>query len=220
MPSTLLRAQTEVFTHSTPFIVLWRLLSNRRFDVGIGFGLTASLLQRPNVTVVATVRSTSTATSELKALLLAEGSKLIVSVLDVSPTVAEDIARSASALYKALKDEHSITRVDTLIANAGAGFSFNNTMETSLDSILSHVHTNTLGPTALYQALRPLLLSAIEERGSAKFVLISSSLGSIGQMEGNIPCLAYGLSKAGANYLVRKVHFEDEGITALAVHPG
>jgi norsolorinic acid ketoreductase len=39
-------------------------------------------------------------------------------------------------------------------------------------------------------------------------------------MEGKAPTLAYGVSKAGANYFVRKVHFEHDGIVALAVHPG
>jgi norsolorinic acid ketoreductase len=39
-------------------------------------------------------------------------------------------------------------------------------------------------------------------------------------MEGAAPTLAYGVSKAGANYFIRKVHFEHEGIVAVAVHPG
>jgi NAD(P)-dependent dehydrogenase (short-subunit alcohol dehydrogenase family) len=39
-------------------------------------------------------------------------------------------------------------------------------------------------------------------------------------MEGAAPTLAYGVSKAGANYFVRKVHFEHAGVVALAVHPG
>jgi len=39
-------------------------------------------------------------------------------------------------------------------------------------------------------------------------------------MEGGAPSLSYGVSKAGANYFVRKVHFECEGIVSLAVHPG
>lgn len=41
-------------------------------------------------------------------------------------------------------------------------------------------------------------------------------------MEGACPSLAYGVSKAGANYLVRKVHFEceKEGLVALSIHPG
>lgn len=35
-----------------------------------------------------------------------------------------------------------------------------------------------------------------------------------------MPSLAYGVSKAAANYFVRKVHFEEKGIVAMAVHPG
>jgi norsolorinic acid ketoreductase len=41
-------------------------------------------------------------------------------------------------------------------------------------------------------------------------------------MEGKLgaaPTLAYGVSKAGANYFVKKVHFENEGVTAVVVHP-
>jgi len=32
--------------------------------------------------------------------------------------------------------------------------------------------------------------------------------------------IRYGVSKAGANYFVRKVHFEHAGVIAVAVHPG
>jgi len=39
-------------------------------------------------------------------------------------------------------------------------------------------------------------------------------------MEGQTPTLAYGISKAGANYFVRKIHFEFPEICTLAVHPG
>ena len=41
-------------------------------------------------------------------------------------------------------------------------------------------------------------------------------------MEATFPTLSYGISKAGANYLVRKAHFESEqeGLVALAIHPG
>lgn len=58
------------------------------------------------------------------------------------------------------------------------------------------------------------------EGREAKFILISSSLGSIGAMESAVPSLAYGFSKAAADYFVRKVHFEEQDITTLAVHPG
>ncbi|KAL5330058.1 hypothetical protein ACEPPN_003582 [Leptodophora sp. 'Broadleaf-Isolate-01'] len=39
-------------------------------------------------------------------------------------------------------------------------------------------------------------------------------------MEGAVPSLAYGISKAAANYFVRKMHFEERGVVAVAVHPG
>lgn len=53
-------------------------------------------------------------------------------------------------------------------------------------------------------------------------MFVSSSLGSIGDMEGAVPSTAYGVSKVGANYLVRKAHFEGEReeLVAFAVHPG
>lgn len=31
---------------------------------------------------------------------------------------------------------------------------------------------------------------------------------------------AYGVSKAAVNFLVRKLHFENEGLVVLALHPG
>ncbi len=53
-----------------------------------------------------------------------------------------------------------------------------------------------------------------------KFIFISSSLGSIAAMEDAAPTLAYGVSKAAANYFVRKIHYEEKRIIALAIHPG
>lgn len=49
---------------------------------------------------------------------------------------------------------------------------------------------------------------------------MSSVLGSIGELRHAGPSLAYGMSKAAANFLVRKVHFECDGVTAVAIHPG
>jgi norsolorinic acid ketoreductase len=50
---------------------------------------------------------------------------------------------------------------------------------------------------------------------------VSSVLGSIGALGGEAgPALAYGVSKAAANFFVRKVHFEHEDVVALAIHPG
>ena len=34
------------------------------------------------------------------------------------------------------------------------------------------------------------------------------------------PSLAYGISKAGANYFMRKIHFEYPEMVSLVIHPG
>lgn len=50
---------------------------------------------------------------------------------------------------------------------------------------------------------------------------MGSAIGSIGAMEKRpAPMFAYGASKAMVHYLVRKVHFENERITAFAIDPG
>lgn len=143
---------------------------------------------------------------------------LVVAQLDISESPAA-IEASARELYRTLTAEHGIACIDTVIASAGLGASFQSSLATPLAAVVDHFHTNTLGPLALFHALYPLL-DAREGGEAAKFVLVSSSLGSIGDMEGRTPSLAYGVSKAGANYFVRKVHFECPGITAFAIHPG
>lgn len=56
-------------------------------------------------------------------------------------------------------------------------------------------------------------------RRETKFVVISSSVGSIGGMM-PAPSLAYGVSKAAVNFLVKKLHTEWPGGCVVAVHPG
>ncbi|TVY83092.1 Norsolorinic acid ketoreductase [Lachnellula suecica] len=183
---------------------------------GIGFGLTGALLLRPNTTVIATVRTDKTSKDTLLALPLAEGSNLIITYLDVDvvKTQYESLERSTQEVYRALTTAYKVTKIDTIICNAGIGSSFRPSLSTTYSSLLTHFQVNTLGPISLFQSLYPLLSP------NSKFILISSVLGSIGAMDGQEPSLAYGVSKAGANYFVRKVHFENEGVTTLAVHPG
>lgn len=54
-----------------------------------------------------------------------------------------------------------------------------------------------------------------------KFVAVSSSISTIAGME-YVPLTvsSYGASKAALNFLGRKIHFENEGLIAFAVHPG
>lgn len=190
-----------------PYSPLFRAYSHA-IQSGIGFGLTASVLLRPNMTVITTVRSSDTSTTELKALPTAANSRLIIATL----SSASDTDASATVTTFT----QQISHIDTIIANAGAGETFESTIATPISELRQSFEINTLGPIKLFQAAYPLL----KKSTNPKFVFISSSLGSIGAMEGNVPSLAYGVSKAAANYFVRKVHFEHEEVTAVAVHPG
>lgn len=187
---------------------------------GIGLAITSILLLRPDTTVITTIRTPSTPTTTLTSLTVAGGSKLLIVPLDFSNPSSS--AEKFSAFLDTLTKVHGISHINTIIANAGVGSSFLSSKDTPLSSLTEYYETNTLGPILLYQTLYSLLTAKIQDEGDEerKFVLISSSLGSIGAMEGAVPSLAYGVSKAAANYFVRKVHFEEKGIVAMAVHPG
>jgi hypothetical protein len=78
-----------------------------------------------------------------------------------------------------------------------------------------------LGPLSLFQAVLPLLTTS----PYPKFCLLGSAVGSIGGMENYpFPMASYGMSKAMAHYLVRKIHLEYGGengkVVSWAVYPG
>ncbi|TAQ91587.1 hypothetical protein B7494_g100 [Chlorociboria aeruginascens] len=177
---------------------------------GIGLGITAALLMRENTNVIATVRDMSSKRDVLEGLPCGNGSTLYI--LEAS----FPLSASASLTLRSSLHALGVKVINTIIASAGGGSSFQSSIDTTLASLREAFEINTLGPISLYQCLEPLLLKG----GNGKLVLISSSLGSIGGIERAVPCLAYGVSKAGANFFVHKVHFEEEGVVAMAVHPG
>jgi NAD(P)-dependent dehydrogenase (short-subunit alcohol dehydrogenase family) len=73
------------------------------------------------------------------------------------------------------------------------------------------IQVNVIGPLVLFQASYPLLKASTP---APKFVVISSRAGSI-TLGPTIPgiILSYGVSKAAVNYLVRKLHFENDGLS-------
>ncbi|KAG0653065.1 Short chain dehydrogenase nor1 [Hyphodiscus hymeniophilus] len=176
---------------------------------GIGLALTGKLLVRVNTTVIATIRSVATDVTELERLPIAAGSRLMLTTLSSTSDA------SGAAMIQELSAK-GVTHIDTIIANAGWAHDYQPCLTTSVGELRSTFEVNTVGPVKLFQAAFPLL----QKSACAKFILISSILGSIGAVEGKEPSLAYGASKAAANYLVRKVHFEHEDIVTLAVHPG
>ena len=106
-----------------------------------------------------------------------------------------------------------------MIANAGISEipSYVPAAEVKIADMQKHVAVNAMGPLVLFQAVYPLMKKAKQP----KFVVVGSPMGSIGGMELRpFPCAAYGGSKAMVHYLVRKIHFENQGMVAFTIDPG
>jgi norsolorinic acid ketoreductase len=179
---------------------------------GIGKELLKKYLAQPNKTVISAVRDEKHPTvDEIRKLPVANGSQHLVVKLDSNSMTDPE------AVVKQLQSQYKLSKLDTVIANAGIGKDWNVVAKTSLKEVEDHFVTNSMGPFALYLATRPLLLAAPKPR----FVVISTVLGSIGD-QGNrpIPDVAYGMSKAAVNFLVGKIHHEEPSITSFPIHPG
>ncbi|CEJ58275.1 hypothetical protein PMG11_06939 [Penicillium brasilianum] len=180
---------------------------------GIGRGLVAKYLARNNVTVIAAVRnpSSSEATS-LTHLSTGKSSRLIIVKIDATSDT------DAQAAVELLSSQ-GVSTLDIVIANAGIfdRAAFTTVADSTIAQIQSHLEVNTVGPVRLFHATLPLL----EKSSSARFTLISSAVGSIGNIK-DIPIkiAPYGASKAAANFFVRKINFEHDNIATLAIHPG
>jgi len=173
--------------------------------------LTGTFLARANNTVVAAVRNPSSneSVSSLKSLPIGTNSKLIIVEIDsLSETDAADAV-------KLLRTEHGITSLDTVIANSGIANHVGPVISTPLSEMRSHFEVNTLGPLLLFQATAALLEAARDP----KFFVVSTAAASITTMM-PLPAPAYSASKAAVNFIVRKIHFEHEKITSVALTPG
>jgi norsolorinic acid ketoreductase len=131
----------------------------------------------------------------------------IDSTSDTDPFIAVDELKSA----------HGITHVDVLLSNAGLLDIIAPVLKTPAEQVRRHFEVNTIAPLLLLQAFFPLL----EKSEVPKFLVITSSIGTITNMENvPIPFFAYGISKGAANYLVRKVAFENPKLVSMAFNPG
>jgi norsolorinic acid ketoreductase len=178
---------------------------------GIGYGLLQALLVKPNTMVIAGVRDPRASGKALKALPVASGTKLIVVKIDSTS------ATDATAAIRELKAEHGIQKLDVVIANAGLGHSWEKVLTTSAESIREYTEVNTIGPLVLFQAVYPLLAAATQP----KFFVMATGVSSFGLMEHfPIPSAGYGASKAGVNYITRKIHFEHKNVISVCLYPG
>jgi norsolorinic acid ketoreductase len=178
---------------------------------GIGKGLLSAFISRPNTTVIAAVRDVPSATISLSSVPLGSDSKLILIKID------SNVDSDPAATVSELATKYSINKIDVLISNAGLLDIIAPVIDTPADQVRKHIETNTIGPLVLLQAFMPLLAAS----SSPKFLVISSTLGSVGEM-GNLPVpfFAYGVSKAAVNYFVRKVAFENPKLISMAFNPG
>ncbi|KAF9473262.1 NAD(P)-binding protein [Pholiota conissans] len=112
-------------------------------------------------------------------------------------------------------DKHG--RVDTLIANAAIADLAGKIHEVPIKSFEDHFSVNVLGPIVLFQAFRDVLKASTQPR----FIAVSSTGGSI-DLISTVPFDVgpYGASKAALNWVVRKIHFENEWLIAYPQCPG
>jgi norsolorinic acid ketoreductase len=178
---------------------------------GIGKAILETIIATPRTTVIAAVRDVEKSTEDLKSVRAGEGSRLIVVKIDsLSETDPAKVVSELESRYK-------IAKIDVLISNAGILNVMASTLETSAQDVRDHIEVNTIGPLNLIKAFKPLL----EASPAPRFFVITAHLGSITDMESlPFPTFAYGASKAAANYLVRKIHFENPWLTSMAFNPG
>lgn len=187
---------------------------------GIGAAFLPLLLSRPATTVIALHRATSTVAD--------------FSASDIHPTStiythhynATDSEPDVSKLAEDLRTQHGINQIHVVLASAGMVDGMKPALSTGWDEVQKHMDVNFGGPLKLVQGLKGLLgldaTSGTLTVDGSKFILISSSVGSLGTTELVPGCLAYGSSKAAANYLITRLHLElaAQNFVAVAVHPG
>ncbi|PVI02114.1 aflatoxin biosynthesis ketoreductase-like protein nor-1 [Periconia macrospinosa] len=180
---------------------------------GLGRGLVEQLLRRSSTTVVACVRSVSTSQASFQDLETGPNSRLVVVQLDCAS--ASDPQRAVQELQSV----HGITHIDVVIANAGIANDHHPASSTQLDQLEGHMMVNAFSILLLFQATSPLLQKSTHP---PKFVYIGARLGAISDMDrlGRAPLAAYSLSKLAGNWLIRKLHFENEWLIAFIVDPG
>ena len=174
--------------------------------------MTTALLQRPSTVVVAGVRDPEHSTSQaLSKLPTGQGSRVIIVKIDSQSST------DAAEAVKQLPTQHDISTIDVLLAVSGIAKAYAPATEVPINEVQEHFDVNVLGPLKLFQATWPML----EKSTNPKFVAITTGLASITDMGSMpMPVTAYGTSKAALNYVMRKIHFENEKLIAFPLSPG
>lgn len=181
---------------------------------GIGKGLLSAYAARDNTIAIAAIRDSpdSETAKTLTSLPTGHGSKIIAVKYDASSKTG------ATELASYLHDNHGITYLDIVIANAGILKQYGPGLKTEPEAFLEHFQVNTIGPLVLYQGTAHLLNASTK---TPKFFVISSVLGSNTLMDNfSMSTIAYGTSKAAVNFVTSKLHREEERLVVVPVQPG
>ncbi|KAF4334508.1 aflatoxin biosynthesis ketoreductase nor-1 [Fusarium beomiforme] len=176
---------------------------------GVGLGLVKTLLTRPSTTVVATVRSDEAAASlrrDLSNVSADKDSTFEIVQLDFSAALPPEQIRDAIA--------PTVDHVDILICNAAVSPPMTLAAQTPAANLRTAFEVNTIGPLTVFQGLWPML----QKSAMPKVINVTSSVGCIAFQE--VPGGAYGPSKAALNWITRALHLQNEGLVAVALHPG
>jgi len=192
---------------------------------GIGRGLADTYLSRPNHTVIALVRDTTSVTSQSllrESASHGQDSQAILITYDASD------ANSADAAISDLRAQHpEVTQIDTIIANAGYMDYSGPSLDASREIYIEHLTTNALAPLFLLKATLPLL----SRSPTPKLIAISSAVGSIaftGSHNANFDtkgnrrgsALPYGAAKCALNYIMVKLDIEHPDVAVGLFTPG
>jgi norsolorinic acid ketoreductase len=186
---------------------------------GIGLGLVSLYLSQPPTTVIASVRSHSSA-SPLRSLPKAPSSRLVVIALDIAST------ESIKTGITSLPNDHGITSLDVVIANAGVAGTTPKLRDATISDIQNYINVNAFGQLELYKAVFPLLkrhAGSTSSQVEPKLIYMSSAGGSLQSMNTIVPLSAYRASKALANFLFKWLALEETGDDKVLVwcqHPG
>lgn len=166
---------------------------------GIGLA-TAVGFARHGCDVVATMRDLDRS-QPLRDALAAAGASADVRALDVSDDGSVDALAA------------QLGQVDVVVSNAGIGVD-GSTEELTVDDFRRSFETNVLGSVRLLHAVLP----AWRERGSGRFIAVSSVAGAVGQPFND----AYCTSKFALEGLLESLHpvIARFGIRVSLVEPG
>ncbi|KAF9475796.1 NAD(P)-binding protein [Pholiota conissans] len=176
---------------------------------GIGLALVAAIAAKDTSGIVyAGGRNTSAAQD------LVDLAKKYPGRIELVKYVAGDQAGN-EALAREIQKKHG--HIDVVIANAGISKTTGKVHETTAQNFEAHFATNVVGPIVLFQAFHDLL----KVSSLPRFIAISSGAGSLELLaHANIDNAPYGMSKAALNWVIRKIHYENEWLVTFPQCPG